>query len=326
MDKMLMPANLIPAWRVQNAFRKGFQNNFLISTWGGLGDQVCAEPTLRYALKRFKDCDISLFSECPSLFDHLNFKEVLEYSERLEARKQFSEKYLIFDTIVPTDNLAWQFFSHCLTNAVDFASMCAFRCQLPIADREIQLPNFTDIDLDRYPIEWKNAVIIHPGRHWPSKTFPKEWWDRVIASIQARGFQPVIIGKETDDNRGTVDVHIGPGVIDTRNQLSLKELVMICKRAKYVLTNDSSPLHIAAAGKAHIFFVASCKHPDYITHWRNGQWGWRMKNLGLDGVWNYINENPSVKDEVTVEHLPDGVMEKILPSPSSVADEIAKVG
>jgi len=320
MDKILMPADLIPSFRVSQAFKKGTQSKFLITTWGGLGDQACAEPTLRFALENFKETEISLCSQHPELFTHLNFKEVIPWSEINNVR----ENYLVFDTIVPPSHLLWQFFSHCVTHCVDFASMCAFRTQLPVADRCLQLPDYELPEVVK-GIDWDKAVMIHPGRHWRSKTFPKTWWDRTIAAVQARGFQPVIIGKETDDNRGTVDVHVAEGVLDLREKLSLKDLVVVLKSAKYVLSNDSSPIHIAAAGSAHIFFIASCKHPDYITHWRNGEWGWRMKNLGLDGIWNYINQNPSVDQEVSVEKLPDGVMEKLLPEPSSVADAIASV-
>lgn len=320
MDKILMPAHLIPGFRVQQAFKKGTQRKFLITTWGGLGDQACAEPVLRHALKTFGECDISLCSQHPDLFTHLNFKEVHPWSEI----NKIKDDYLVFDTIVPPSNILWQFISHMVTNAVDFASICAFRSQLPIADKEIILPDYELPEVAK-GIKWGESVVIHPGRHWQSKTFPKEWWDRTIASIQTRGLTPVIIGKETDDNRGTVDVHIGEGVLDLREKLSLKDLVAVLKAAKMVLSNDSSPIHIAAAGSAHIFFIASCKHPDYISHWRNGQWSWRMKNLGLDGAWNHINHNPSVDREVSVESLPEGLMEKILPSPSSVADEIANV-
>lgn len=321
MDKILMPAELIPGFRVQRAFQNGTEKKFLITTWGGLGDQVCAEPTLRYALETFNECEISLCSQHPELFSHLNFKEVIPWAEINKVK----DKYLVFDTIVPPSHILWQFLSHCVSHCVDFASICAFRSQLPVASREVHLPSFSLPEETTKDIEWKNAVIIHPGRHWRSKTFPKAWWDRTIAAIQSRGFQPVIIGKETDDNRGTVDVHIGEGVLDLREKLSLIDLVAVLKSARYVLSNDSSPIHIAAAGSAHIFFIASCKHPDYITHWRNGHWGWRMKNLGLDGIWNYVNHNPSVENEVSVEKLPDGVMEKLLPEPCSVAEEIANV-
>ena len=126
-------------------------------------------------------------------------------------------------------------------------------------------------------------VVVHAGKHWPSKTFPKDWWDAVLAELKSRGFIPILIGADADDNRSTVDVD-PTGCLDLRNKTSLTESIWLTQQTKVLLTNDSSPLHMAVTGDAWIGFVATCKHPDYIKHWRNGQWSWRMENLGSWGV------------------------------------------
>lgn len=61
----------IPGIKTSQAVERGVEKNLIFKTWGGLGDQICAEPTLRFALKTFKGCDISLASEHPELFAHL---------------------------------------------------------------------------------------------------------------------------------------------------------------------------------------------------------------------------------------------------------------
>ena len=311
-DQVILPGMMIPSFRVARAVKNGVADKILIKTWGGLGDQVCSEPTLRHAFKVFKNQQISLASEQPDLFTHLPFHEVFD----LKKVRPVEDNYMVLNTIVPPSDLLWEFFSHCVTNCVDFASMCALRGQLPIADREIKL-------VGEAP-EWKNdipptCIVIHAGKHWPSKTFPKCWWDDVIARIREKDYVPVLIGKETDDNRSTVDVD-PTGCIDLRNKTDLKSLIWLLQNVKALVTNDSSPLHIAASGNAQIAFIASCKHWDYISHWRNGIWSWRMKNLGLDGLWNYLDQSPVQNKDVTVEFLPEGLMEKILPPPSEVAN------
>ncbi len=318
--RVAIPMTHLPIFRTQIAIESGVERNILFRTWGGLGDQICAEPTLRYALKMFKDCDISLASEAPELFKHLPFKRVFNLKEEVPNYAN----YLCFETITPPDdsNLVWQFFSHMLTNCVDFPSMCALRQQMPVADKEIILKGsepstliLTDEEVDIVV----GGVLIHPGKHWQSKTFPKSFWDRVISTLIIRGIKPVIIGANTDDNRGTVNVDIS-GCLDLRNRLSIMESVWACHVATVLLTNDSAPMHMAASGTAWIGYVATCKHPDLITHWRNGQWQWREKNFGKGGIWDVISYCPNQKQSVEAEFVPPELLESWLPDPEEMAE------
>lgn len=312
--RVAVPVTHLPIFRSTIAIQAGVQRNLLLRTWGGLGDQICAEPTLRFALKHFKECDISLASECPELFAHLEFKRVFD----LRDVKPNYAKYFLFDTITPptASNMVWQFFSHLLTNCVDFASLCALRMQLPVSDREIKLVGDKLGDVVAQLVQ--NAVLVHPGRHWASKTFPKKFWDGVLKFLIMRGITPVIIGANTDDNRGTVDVDTD-GCVDLRNQLTVMQSIGACQMAKVLLTNDSAPLHMAASGDAWIGYVATCKHPDYITHWRKGQFQWREVNFGKGGCWDLDNYLPDRPGEISVEAVPEDLLMSWLPDPDEMA-------
>lgn len=324
-----VPISEIPGALYHVARQVGAHTNFLFRTWGGLGDMVCAEPTIRYALDYFDGVDFTLWAEEPDLYAHLlpRFKRVFKVGSEEQPNPA---KYLFFWSIKPPESLAWQFMNHMVTHAVDFVSLCMFACQLPVANREIKMPDFPVEDINagvQAVSKEPRAIVVHAGKHWPSKTFPTEWWQAAVDRLGAKGFIPVLIGQDQglDDNRGYVPVD-GTGCIDLRGKTTLRELIYLLKNARYILTNDSVPVHIGAAGNAHIGFIASCKHPDYITHWRNGRWGWRMKNLGLDGMWNHIHRNPSKQDtRITADTLPDGVMEKLLPSAESVAEYFESV-
>ena len=63
--RVVLPARMVPSFNVKEAFDRKVERKFLINTWGGLGDQVCAEPAIRYALKAFPKCEISLASRQP---------------------------------------------------------------------------------------------------------------------------------------------------------------------------------------------------------------------------------------------------------------------
>lgn len=321
-DTIVIPASQMPAFRTSVALQDGCERNIIFRTWGGIGDQICAEPTLRYALREFKDCQISLASESPELFRHLKFKRVFD----LREEQPIWDRYLTLDTIVPPTNLIWQFVCHMLVNCVDFPAICALRGQLPVSDREVKLvpDDDTQRDMQQYvetTFDRKRAVVVHPGKHWQSKTFPKLWWDAVLYRISNAGCQPIIIGAKADDNRGTVDVETNlPNLFDLRDSLSIMETVALLQNMPVLLTNDSSPLHMAVTGSAWIGYVATVKHPDHITHWRRGQWGWRMQNHGRGGIWDVIDHCPNKDKNVEVETVDDALLTSWLPNPVEFAN------
>lgn len=326
-ERIALPVNHIPLFRSHIAIQNGVEKNLLFKTWGGLGDQICAEPTLRYALKHFKNAKVSLASEKPELFRHLKFESVYDLNQVVPNWK----KFLTFETITPPDesNLVWQFFSHMLTNCVDFPSLCALRSQLPVKDKEIRMTPETPKDEGIESLV--GGVFVHAGKHWPSKTFPKDWWDKVLAAMIERGLHPILVGANTDDNRGTVDVN-PEGCLDLRNKTSVNDMIWLMQRASVLITNDSSPMHMAASvdlndvytGQTWIGYIATCKHPDYITHWRRNafgdlEWQYREENLGLGGMWDVIDQCPNQEKEVTVGKVDEDLLRSWLPDPENVA-------
>lgn len=311
--RVAVPVMQHPAYRAQVAIDRGVEHNILFKVWGGLGDQICTEPTLRFALSKMQNCKVSLAAEIPELFNHLNFHRVFD----LKEERPVYENYLVFETITPPDdsNMVWLFFSHMLTNCVDFPSLCALRSQLPVEAREVRISATSSVpNLFTHKGPW---VAVHAGRHWPSKTFPKAWWDEVLKGLIVAGIRPILIGANTDDNRGTVDVNPG-GCFDLRNKLSVMDSIWLLQKAGVLLTNDSAPLHMAVTGNAWIGFIATCKHPDFITHWRQGEWGWRMENLGLGGMWDLVDAIPNKNHKVLVDEIDPAILATWLPEPKDV--------
>ncbi len=315
-DRVSVPLMQLPRFKTGYAIEQGTERNIIFVTWGGLGDQICAEPTLRYALETFKGCSVSLASEHPELFQHLSFTDVFD----LRRERPVWEKYLRLDTIVEAEgetNLVWQFMGHLNTHCVDFPSLCALAMQLPIKSREITLK---PSDADHMAVaRFRNSIVLHPGKHWQSKTFPVDWWNAVINQIIGAGLVPVIIGAVTDDNRGTVDIDTAY-CIDLRDKLSVMQSVALLQQASVLLTNDSAPMHMAASGDAWIGYIATCKHPDFISHWRHGQWSWRMENHGKGGIWDVIDFCPNKAQTVEVENVGEENLRAWLPDPKDFAN------
>ena len=316
---------LLPGYKMQASKDRGTEKNLLLKTWGGLGDEICAEPTLRFALDTFKDYEISLCSRYPDFFQHLKFKEVFNV---LQNQTPKFENYHCFDLIGITGTLPWEFLCHVYLPCVDAPTLYAFRGTLPNSCKEIKLvpsvENFTVVDHMIDLIIKKPWIIIHAGKHWQSKTFPKKWWDRVLEIIIGRGVIPVLVGgvtvpspdelKQGQKNRTTVDVETN-GTVDLRGKLSLMESIALIQRSKVVLTNDSAILHMAASSDAHIGYITLAKHPDHLTHWRHGQWGWNMENLGRGGIW----ENSDMLTGVNLQDIGNKIFDW-LPLPETFAE------
>lgn len=315
MDKIIIPAEQVPSYRTMRALRDGVGGNLLFKTWGGIGDQICAEPTLRFALDTFKNVKVSLATELPELFTHLNFHKVYD----LRKEKPNYQNYFVFDTITHPETLTWEFMSHCVTHCVDFPSLCALRCQLPVSYRRVMMKPPTPRQEVQDVFKTINPVFVHAGAHWESKTFPVAWWNEVLKSLLQNGFTPVLIGKECDDNRTTVQVD-PTRCVDLRNKTSLLETIWLLQKARYVVTNDSSPLHMAATGNAWIAFVATAKHPDYIKHWRAGGWSWRMENFGRGGMWDIVDNCPNKAEDVLVDKIDEKTLMSWLPNPGEFAE------
>lgn len=319
--QLVLPGHQIPSFRNMVALQNRVEKNILVKVWGGIGDQACSEPCLRWALDTFKGVRISIATKLPELFGHLPFARVYD----LEVEQPVWSDYYVFETIHEPQTLMWEFMSHMLVNCVDYPSLCAFRCQMPLDRKPLRLrPSDSDVVQAAKKLDGlsaKDFVVVHAGKHWASKTFPEQWWNAVLRELQDRGFIPVLIGADADDNRGTVDVDTR-GCFDLRNQLSLMQSVAVLQAAKVVLTNDSSPLHLAASGDAWIGFFATVKHPDYIKHWRgpDGAFGWRMENLERGGLWSGMDNLPNRSETISLEACSKELMCSFLPEPSAVAD------
>ena len=313
---LMFPCTQVPSFRTVLSEQRGVRNKLLITVSGGIGDQICAEPTIRYAIEHFKGVTISVATRYPELFKHLRNRML--YLFDLKTERPDRKDFMVFECYPEPGNLSTEFLSHSTTPCMDYPALHMFRVSLPVRSKQITL-DASDYETN-HDIAFDDAVFIHAGRHWPSKTFPKDWWNSVIETVLDLDRTPVLIGSNnTTVGNGTVDVDASK-CLDLRDKLSIMETVNLLQKARVLLTNDSSPLHMAASGDAYIGFIATCKHADYLTHWRNvGEYGWRMKNFGLGGTWDLSDFLPNKLEPTYCDQVPESVLRKWLPSPGSFA-------
>lgn len=329
-----VPCWMVPSFRTVKAAEMGGQFNVLIKAHGGVGDVICSEPAVRFAVENFKGSKVSLLTPYPELFRHLKFHEVWTNRHEDPPCQIPIEKYLVFQTIDVTNELSNEFLCHALMGGVDYASLNMWRLILPNHYKRIQLYPTKEEYEKADGISQPNDVVIHPGKTWPSRTFPKKWWDEIIHGLIRDGARPVIIGGSVDKGRATtVDVDVPVSCLDLRYSQSLMETVAFLHRSRVLLTNDSSPLHMAATGNTWVGYLSTVKHPDLLTHWRQTsvsgllkdpnkilEYGWRMKDFSKGGMYQELDVCPNNPRTVHVDGVEITQLLKWLPDPQELID------
>lgn len=124
-------------------------------------------------------------------------------------------------------------------HAVDrYLNMARFAgCQ---AEAEFPMPVSADFSppFDQY-------AVIAPGARWPSKRWPAKNFGEVAGALDMNS---VVVGAASD--RALADevvARCGGKAVSLAGKTDLRELVEVIRHARFVLTNDSGPMHIAAA-------------------------------------------------------------------------------
>jgi len=300
-----------------------FQRHILVDAQGGLGDQVCAEPAIRFLKENvYPDDDITVVTHFPMLFKHL---DVPVFSHGEFQRKNDTPYYHVL-TLPGPDTIMWRTVSNLLSHTVDFTSMALMKRILPTNNKQIQLrlqnrlAAISEVVSVIGITDLSKMILVHAGRHWESKTFPVSWWQSAVDGLQKAGFTVCLIGQD-DATRGVVNVVAREGMYDTRNLLSLEGLIVLIEAAWMVVSNDSAPIHLAGAFDNEIVLIPTCKHPDHILPWRNGSQTYKAsalyKKLMSDEYSSQPTELYGVLADKTV-----GEFEDYLPESDAVIDYV----
>ncbi len=271
---------MFPNFMDEVAKQRGTWNKFLLVAPTSLGDCVCSEPTIRFVCETYKNCEITVATNYPELFGHLKLKEIIPEKDALAMIDNHSayEKYRVCRGYYGPGEPQSLYFPNFCVSVVDYISLCMIRRQIPTKYKQ---PYFDTINVKNKASQ--ASVIVHPGKTWPSRTIPASYWDKVIDRLNMQGISVTVIGTK----KMTVDISSHSNVTDLRDETSILETIKLCAHPRAVLTNDSSVLHMAAAGSAPIGFFSTVKQPEYVTHWRarvpigfNGiHFGYKMKNF-----------------------------------------------
>ncbi len=116
---------------------------------------------------------------------------------------------------------------------------------------EKEIKNIDDL-WKKMEIKDEKIVVIAPGSKWFTKMWPIEYFNELIKKLSTEKCVKVIIIGGKDEER--LEIGSYENVENLIGKTSLLELKEIFRRSDIVVTNDSSPIHIASA--TDIFIVA----------------------------------------------------------------------
>jgi ADP-heptose:LPS heptosyltransferase len=135
-----------------------------------------------------------------------------------------------------------------------------------------------------------------------------------------------LIGKTIDEKQGYQPINCPQGGYDFRDLTTLGELFALISLSKCLVTNDSSPLHIAGAFDNWIVTVPTCKHPEHILPYRNGTQSYKTKSLYKKLLLDDLEIRHTEFKTDTIDLIPeDKTLYDYIPEVDDLVKEVFKI-
>jgi len=97
----------------------------------------------------------------------------------------------------------------------------------------------------------KMLIGVAPGARWVTKQWPPEFFAKVIGALSERYPEAVflLLGSQSDEDAAQTILACAPAgkAVDLCGKTTLGDLVELTRKCRLFLSNDSGPMHIAAA-------------------------------------------------------------------------------
>jgi heptosyltransferase-1 len=142
----------------------------------------------------------------------------------------------------------------------------------------------------------EDYIVIIPSARWVTKRWPAENFASLISKIST---PCVIAGSKADSelSRKIMSLSSGNTVVDLCGRTDLKELTALIAGAKAVVTNDSGPMHIAAALDKPTIAIFGPTDPV-----KTGPYGWQ-KNRKLEVIRAHTDCSPCRRKKACKEFI-----------------------
>ena len=135
-----------------------------------------------------------------------------------------------------------------------------------------------------------------------------------------------MIGKTIDEKQGYLDIDVPTDGYDLRDLTTLGQMFALISLSRCLVTNDSSPIHIAGAFDNWIVTFPTCKHEDHILPYRNGTQSYKTKALRKGLLLDDLEIRHTEFRHDTIDLIPNGkTLYDYIPDVDTVVSEVMDI-
>lgn len=236
----------------------------------GLGDTICATPSLRKLYNSYGK-KIAVLTVHPDVFKNSPYVSELYFTEN-SNRDIISENYEVLTSFYP--NIENKFGISLRHNQFDIRQFHASGLGFQLLPEDMDMDFFPDkfITIENLP---ERFVVIHPVQTWASRTWSKQNWTLLTNMLNDSGIGVVSVGKDSSEignsnvQKPVFEFPIELG-LNLLNNANLSQTWWLMEKSVGVVTMDSGMLHLAGTTDAHIFQLGSSVDYKLRAPFRNG--------------------------------------------------------
>lgn len=258
----------------------------------GMGNQIATVPVIQYLAEQHPDYEILITSSFPEVYQHLK-------SSRLKIiepdKDQPMSKFALYKSTALFGTI-----QDVATHPTEFHSISLVHRQLPANKKRVSVP-VKSCGI-KFP---ENTIAIHAGRSaWDSKEMPEENWQAICDQLRDCGHKIAIIGTKKFDKKNAGvpkdkkywGCFVPKGVDYDMTDIPFEQTCDVIQQCKFLLSNDSMPVHAAGAFDNWIGLITIAKRPELIFPYR------QQKNFyGTENGWKTMAWTGTPLWEVTKE-------------------------
>lgn len=242
-----------------------------LSECNGLGDLICATPTIRKLSESYEQ-QITVLSKMPELFKNLPYVEASYKSTSIDW-DYFNEHYLMhnsFTNVGKKDGRGVEM-KH---NMMDIRQYHAVHLGFMLSKNELHC-DYIPIESPKNSIHQK-YILIHPVTTWANRTWPAEKWMELVKKLNNDGIYVISIGKDSSETgffnveKPVFNFEIPYGM-NLMNKTSISECYHLINNASCFITMDSGLLHLAGTTNTPIIQLGSSLNPEFRMPYRYGK-------------------------------------------------------
>jgi len=139
-------------------------------------------------------------------------------------------------------------------------------------------------------------IVINPGGNWMLKRWPIQNYITLIQEIEKMRPEKIVLtgGRGDEELSRHIQKEIkSPKLISLVGKTSLKQLMALFKRASFMISNDSGPLHIANSVGTKVIGIFGPTRPEITAPRGSAQVYLLQKEIGCNLVPCYYLDCPS---------------------------------